>query len=204
MFTRIKMSGECDQCGEHALDCIHTNKKSYTCGSCGLLNPKVEARGIWHCPNALCQGSGGAWFRRTLKSYRDISASQHTVDEKEWRKKGREYNSKNKIPRQSFRRMKEKIEETPETQKMKWISVEDRLPDPMQDVYVKTDCEDCPILNAIYYKGFHFTVIMQCEKHYETDQKFLFIRNIGENESQEYAERITHWMPLPKPPVTIE
>lgn len=30
----------------------------YTCFSCGLKDPQVEAAGIYYCPNPFCHGSG--------------------------------------------------------------------------------------------------------------------------------------------------
>ncbi len=88
------------------------NPKTHTCFSCGLKHYKVECQGIWHCPNALCKGSGGGWFRRTLKSYKEIDDNQkHTVDEQEWRFKGIIYNLKNGIRRYNFYRTKIEKEE---------------------------------------------------------------------------------------------
>ena len=81
-------------------------KKSNKCFSCELDHPKVEASGIWYCPNALCMGTGGAWFRAKLDSYRETENYTHTVDECEWLTKGKTYNKKNKITRQAFRRKK--------------------------------------------------------------------------------------------------
>ena len=75
-----------------------------TCFSCGILHPKVEAQGIWYCPNALCCGCGGGWFRKKLISYKENSDNTHCVDENEWLIKGIEYNKKNKIRRRTFRR----------------------------------------------------------------------------------------------------
>ncbi len=74
-----------------------TLTKTHECCSCGLKHQKVECQGMWYCPNALCSGPGGAWFRKTLKSYRDILNSRHTVDPYELKKKGEKYNKKNEI-----------------------------------------------------------------------------------------------------------
>lgn len=52
---------------------------------------------MWHCPNALCTGPGGAWFRRTLDSFQEAADGRHTVDEKELYKKGSEHNKINGI-----------------------------------------------------------------------------------------------------------
>jgi hypothetical protein len=79
--------------------------KKYTCFSCGYTHEKVECDGILHCPNALCLGAGGAWFRNSLYGYEDDEFGLfHTVDEEEWLRKGREYNKANKINRKCFRR----------------------------------------------------------------------------------------------------
>jgi len=58
-------------------------KSHKKCISCGLEDNKVEAGGIWHCPNPRCTVSGAAWFRSKLKSFKEIG-NRHTVDENEW------------------------------------------------------------------------------------------------------------------------
>lgn len=68
---------------------FHPKNKGKKCGVwdcfyCGLRDGKVEAGGIWYCPNGHCPGPGGAWFRAKLKSYRD-DGSGHTVDGDEWK-----------------------------------------------------------------------------------------------------------------------
>lgn len=71
--------------------------------SCGLIHPEVEASGMWYCPNALCKGVGGAWFRATLDSYVECKKTHtHTIDEDEWQKKGKAYNKKHNIYRQEL------------------------------------------------------------------------------------------------------
>lgn len=87
-------------------DDFKANPKSYTCFSCGLLHQKVECQGIWYCPNALCMGCGGGWFRNKLNSYKECNDGSgcHTVDEDEWLKKGIIHNKNNKIRRTAFRR----------------------------------------------------------------------------------------------------
>lgn len=72
-----------------------TNKEK--CQSCHIVHKQVECIGIFHCPNALCRGSGGAWFRHKLDSYKETHSGMHTVDEEEYFLKGTEYNKKNKI-----------------------------------------------------------------------------------------------------------
>jgi hypothetical protein len=52
-----------------------------TCYYCKLTHATVEAGGVWYCPNPLCTGPGAAWFRASLKSYKEIGQSgKHTVD----------------------------------------------------------------------------------------------------------------------------
>lgn len=53
------------------------------CFSCGIESNKLEASGMWHCPNPRCTGSGAAWFRRNLKSFKEVGAFNHTVDPNE-------------------------------------------------------------------------------------------------------------------------
>lgn len=79
-----------------------TSRDMYTCGSCGYKDKQVECAGMFHCPNALCTGAGGAWFRATLKSYKDIDGNmygcgRHTVDELEYLIKGVIHNLKRGI-----------------------------------------------------------------------------------------------------------
>jgi hypothetical protein len=60
------------------------SKDIYTCRSCGITDDKVECGGIFHCPNPFCHGSGGAYFRTTLKSYVENNDRTHSVDPTEW------------------------------------------------------------------------------------------------------------------------
>ena len=41
-------------------------KDIYRCISCGIQDARVEAGGIWHCPNPLCTVSGASNARRTF------------------------------------------------------------------------------------------------------------------------------------------
>lgn len=67
-------------------------KDQYTCLFCTIGHHKsVECGGIYYCPNPLCTGSGGAWFRTKLRSYKATSDTRHTVDWEEWAIYGREY-----------------------------------------------------------------------------------------------------------------
>ena len=59
-------------------------KKHHICYYCGLRHASVEAGGVWACPNPLCRGPGGTWFRVQLKSYKDQDSGKHVVDEREW------------------------------------------------------------------------------------------------------------------------
>lgn len=89
------------------MDDVKENPKSYTCFSCGVQHEKVECQGIYYCPNALCMGCGGGWFRQTLNSYHEVQGAPnggHTVDYNEWLKKGTIHNKKHGIKRKSFYR----------------------------------------------------------------------------------------------------
>lgn len=60
----------------------------YTCHYCQLTHRKVEAGGMWHCPNVLCTGPGAGYWRSTLLSYREVKGGRHTVDHEEARVRG--------------------------------------------------------------------------------------------------------------------
>ena len=82
-----------------------------TCQSCGITHKSVECIGIIYCPNALCMGSGGGWFRSKLASLNVIPGTadmEHTVDEEEWLRKGIEHNKAHGIKRSRFMRAKKK------------------------------------------------------------------------------------------------
>lgn len=83
--------------------------KNHTCFSCGLVHERVEAQGIWNCPNALCVGSGAAWFRKTLKSYKYNYRGEDTINENEWLDKGIVYNQENGIDRDNFFRTNDQV-----------------------------------------------------------------------------------------------
>lgn len=58
----------------------------YTCYYCKLAHKRVEAGGMWHCPNITCSGPGGAYYRSKLKG--TVNKGQHQeVDYVEWRDK---------------------------------------------------------------------------------------------------------------------
>ena len=64
---------------------------SLQCCYCKLEEKSVEAGGIFYCPNPLCSGPGGHWFRRTLDSYALVDIDKHKIDQDEWEKKANEF-----------------------------------------------------------------------------------------------------------------
>ena len=46
-----------------------TLPKHYTCIGCGLTDKRVEAGGIYYCPNPACTAVGAYWARSKLKSF---------------------------------------------------------------------------------------------------------------------------------------
>lgn len=46
-----------------------------TCFGCGLHDPRVEAGGIWYCPNRFCLITG-AWHQRLEAGYQDENGGQ--------------------------------------------------------------------------------------------------------------------------------
>jgi len=65
-----------------------------TCYYCGLTHRKVEAGGVYHCPNALCTGCGATWFRMRMKSYVELDGGpcgKHAVDPQEMLVRGLAY-----------------------------------------------------------------------------------------------------------------
>lgn len=82
-----------------------------------------------------------------------------------------------------------------------FISVEEKLPNNFQKVLIKTDCNTCPLAFMIFVNGKFITdTIVQCDHHYETDEKFegLIKINIDRSILENYIARITHWMPYPE------
>jgi len=78
------------------------NGEVYKCYYCGIKYlEKVECCGVNYCPNPLCTGPGGAWFRVNLKSCKETSKSpeRHTVDHEEWLQKGLEYIEQKDYPK---------------------------------------------------------------------------------------------------------
>jgi hypothetical protein len=60
-------------------------EQHYLCYFCGLSHKRVEAGGMWFCPNFTCTGPGNHGFRkRNLKSYKE-DGNYHTVDDQEWK-----------------------------------------------------------------------------------------------------------------------
>lgn len=79
---------------------------------------------------------------------------------------------------------------------IEWISLKTQIPETFQDVYIKTDCENCPILHAIWSGSkFVVPVIIQCDRHYEPDERFHFIKFVKGAEDDGFCDRITHWIP---------
>lgn len=67
------------------------NAPHETCRGCGLTDPRVEAGGLWYCPNVLCRGVGAqGWRSQHLTSYRE-SPTGYTVDPVELITKAREW-----------------------------------------------------------------------------------------------------------------
>jgi hypothetical protein len=61
------------------------------CCYCHLEDKLVEAGGVFFCPNPICMGPGGAWFRSGLDSFRLVDGGRHSVETDEWERKGDEY-----------------------------------------------------------------------------------------------------------------
>jgi ribosomal protein L37AE/L43A len=70
----------------------------YTCYYCKLGHKKVEAGGVWHCPNVACSGPGAHYHRRKLLSYKETGDGKHTVDWGEWKMMAEEFLKENKDP----------------------------------------------------------------------------------------------------------
>lgn len=56
---------------------------SRTCYYCLLEDERVEAGGVYYCPNVLCTGPGPLGFRSRLKSFANIDDSTYTLDTNE-------------------------------------------------------------------------------------------------------------------------
>jgi len=70
----------------------------YTCYYCKLSHKRVEAGGVWHCPNVACSGPGAHYHRRKLKSYKETGDGKHTVDWGEWKVMVEEFLKENQDP----------------------------------------------------------------------------------------------------------
>jgi hypothetical protein len=57
-------------------------RDSYECYYCKLRDDRVEAGGVYFCPNPLCTGCGATPHRRKLKSYVEES-NGHSIDMQE-------------------------------------------------------------------------------------------------------------------------
>lgn len=62
------------------LENIGSENGIYSCFYCGLFHKKVECGGVFYCPNPRCSGPGAAWFRQTLKSYKNVGNNSHEID----------------------------------------------------------------------------------------------------------------------------
>ena len=62
-----------------------------TCRYCGVSDRRVEASGMWYCPNVLCTSPGTLWFRSTLPSYKDLGNHEYSVNREELDTLGKEY-----------------------------------------------------------------------------------------------------------------
>jgi len=67
------------------------------CFYCGLDNDKVEAAGMWYCPNPRCSGPGAAWFRVKLHSYKDGAGGGHSINPGELEIMAEKYIKENNI-----------------------------------------------------------------------------------------------------------
>jgi len=52
------------------VEIVHNHHQQ--CCYCHLEDKMVEAGGVFFCPNPLCMGPGGAWFRHGLDSFRIV------------------------------------------------------------------------------------------------------------------------------------
>lgn len=76
-----------------------------------------------------------------------------------------------------------------------WISVKDRLPEDMPEYHGKKVIPCIVALRSCYPKGKPTIQKRQrqwYQGYYDTQPKWCW--------SQQWSERITHWMPLPAPP----
>lgn len=54
------------------------------CIGCGLADRRVEAGGIYYCPNPACTAVGAYWSRRELASFKDIpEENKYIIDTEE-------------------------------------------------------------------------------------------------------------------------
>lgn len=49
------------------------------CRGCGLADDRVEAGGVWYCPNEVCTATGAQTHRMKLPSFRN-GIDHHIVD----------------------------------------------------------------------------------------------------------------------------
>lgn len=74
------------------IDQEHPNKDDgFKCKTCGLVDEAVEEKGVYHCPNPFCKGSGGNWFRKSLLSEGSTEFPTHGIRESVWTEKAFHY-----------------------------------------------------------------------------------------------------------------
>jgi len=69
---------------------------------------------------------------------------------------------------------------------MKWISVKDELPN--GEEFVLVSCE-------------HGVTMAEYTTFKNGNDMWFAVTRIGSYEDSQNAEKVTHWMPLPKPPI---
>ena len=119
-------------------------------------------------------------YKKTISDLRNFNANYEanklTNDAadaiEELLKENAELDNSGRVLMAAFARLKEKVP--------KWISVEERLPEPGQGVLVYDDCEYMSVADYTH------------DKHFPTVYEF--------HVNGEYEPGVTHWMPLPEPP----
>lgn len=72
---------------------------------------------------------------------------------------------------------------------MEWISVQDRLPDKEETVLIYSEGDS--VTAAFLYTDKYFGLRW-------------FVNNFGDCKDAVLPDRVTHWMPLPKPPKDLK
>ena len=81
---------------------------------------------------------------------------------------------------------------------MKWISVKDRLPEYLNDVFI-CNAHHNPTFNY-YTVGFYIPY----SSRWGVSTEMLRIIKYDENLTIELDREVTHWMPLPEPPEELK